>query len=290
MKSSCRSIRKQQPNVGGKTCARHKPKPKADNTEKETHRPLIIFKGVYGIFYDERNVHFKLVFTFQWAKFRNLMSTVVAGVGKETLLFLLGETKLVQASAGEFGDIYQNENHGSEVQSMLGLSAMAELIPGRPRVPKATLSSATCQGPHIPWMTMSTAGPSTPRTWSSALPDVTVCGLPDGQGWSGFRELAKGFLRNPTMGGNMLRLNPEGATMWPSSFRKQPAANEKCGGWNARKCISLEHCDSAFKRNCTGRLLNPNDPEDLANSEVHYLMGPRYPLKNVTNMELISTV
>ena len=59
---------------GGKTCARHKPKPKADNTEKETHRPLIIFfKGVYGIFHDERNAHFKLVFTFQWAKFRTLM-------------------------------------------------------------------------------------------------------------------------------------------------------------------------------------------------------------------------
>ena len=61
-------------------------------------------------------------------------------MGKETLSFLLGETKLVKASAGEFGDIYQNENHGSEVQSMqIPSSAMVEPNPGQSlRVPKAT--------------------------------------------------------------------------------------------------------------------------------------------------------
>lgn len=61
-------------------------------------------------------------------------------MGKETLSLLLGETKLVQASAGEFGDIYQNENHGSEVQSMqIPSSAKVEPNPGQSlSVPKAT--------------------------------------------------------------------------------------------------------------------------------------------------------
>ena len=96
-------------------CSKPKPKPKADNTGKKTYRSLIIyFKDVYSIFHNKRNAHFKLFFTFQGAKFRNLIRQ--QGVGKETLSFLLGETKLVQASAGEFGDIYQNENHESEVQ------------------------------------------------------------------------------------------------------------------------------------------------------------------------------
>lgn len=72
-------------------------------------------------------------------------------MGKEILLFLLGETKLVQASAGEFGDIYQNENHGSEVQSMqIASSAMVELIPGQSlRSPRPPLLSHL-PGPHIP--------------------------------------------------------------------------------------------------------------------------------------------
>lgn len=138
-------------------------------------------------------------------------------------------------------------------------SAMVELIPGQSlRSPRPPLLSHL-PGPHIPlndhehWETSFHPRP----TWSSALPAFTVPGLPDGRGWSGFRELCQRVSSQiPLWEGTCFEAkNPEGATMWPSSFRKQPAANES-GVECKEVCISLEQdCDSAFKRNCTGRLL-----------------------------------
>lgn len=127
-------------------------------------------------------------------------------------------------------------------------------------------------GPHIPlndherWETSLHPRP----TWSSALPAFTVHGLPDGRGWSGFRELCQRVSSRMLLweGTRLEAKSTAGATTWPSSFRKQPAANEsgmECKG----VCVSLEQdCDSAFKRNCTGRLLTRMIPRN------HKFWGP----------------
>ena len=136
-------------------------------------------------------------------------------------------------------------------------SAMVEPNPGQSlRVPKATSPQpplGTSYPPEWPWTLGDLPQPQT----NLELYAFTIHGLPDGPGWSGFRELCQRVSSQiPLWEGTCLEAkSTAGATTWPYSFRKQPVANES-GTECKEVCISLEQdCDFAFKRNCTDRLL-----------------------------------
>ena len=147
-------------------------------------------------------------------------------------------------------------------------------------------------GPHIPlndhehWETSLHPRP----TWSSALPAFTIHGLPDRRGWSGFRELCQRVSSWILLweGTHLEAKSTAGATTWPSSFRKQPAANEsgmECKG----VCISLEQdCPSPLQCfmvfypfnisshnpcHCEGFLPYPNHPSFFASYSYSFIMG-----------------
>ena len=71
-------------------------------------------------------------------------------MGKQILSCLLVETKLVQAFAGEFGDIYQNEESGSDVpwRQIPDSAVVGPNLDQSLRVPKTTSPQLPARTSH----------------------------------------------------------------------------------------------------------------------------------------------